>query len=193
LQPKIDKGLLLHFVTSSFSTFQLLLEKRLPVQPVAAFTTIDIYFDGCDQIDKNLNVLKSGGGIHTQEKLVASMAKEFIILGDEAKFVKSLSTRFPVVIEFLPQSFRYVPDQVQRVFPGTKTTCRTGDKKDGMVTTENGNYLLDVWFDEFPELSTINPQLKNITGVVETSLFYGMADKAIIAGKDGVKSLERKN
>jgi len=34
------------------------------------------------QIDEHLNVLKSGAGIHTSEKLLAAMATEFIILAD---------------------------------------------------------------------------------------------------------------
>ncbi len=59
------------------------------------------------------------------------------------------------------------------------------------VITENGNYLLDVWFGKWPGLSTINPLLKSITGIVETSLFYNLVNKAIIAGKEGIKILER--
>ena len=66
-----------------------------------------------------------------------------------------------------------------------------GDKKDGPVVTENGNYLLDVYFESWPDLAGINHSLKNITGVVETSLFYGLASKAIIAGENGVAVLEK--
>ncbi len=69
---------------------------------------------------------------------------------------------------------------------------RINDKKDGAVITENGNYLLDVYFESWPTLSSINPALKNISGVVETSLFYGMAHKAIIAGENGVVVLDKK-
>ena len=74
------------------------------VQPIAAFKSIDIYFDGCDQLDSELNALKIGGGIHTQEKLLASMANEFILIGDESKLVQNFDNRFPVVIELLPQA-----------------------------------------------------------------------------------------
>ena len=61
------------------------------------------------------------------------------------------------------------------------------DRKDGAIITERGNYLIDIWFNELPVLETINPLLKAITGVVETSLFYGMAHAAILAGINGIQ------
>ena len=78
-------------------------------------------------------------------------------------------------------------------FPHSKSAYRNriSEKKDGYVITENGNYLLDVWLGEWPDLSTINPLLKSVTGIVETSLFYKLANKAIIAGEEGIKFLER--
>ena len=191
LQPQLLKGLCARFVTSSFSTLQLLLKYNLPVEPVASFKSIDIYFDGCDQVDIQLNALKSGGGIHTQEKLLASMAKRFVLLADESKLVKQFNASLPMVVELLPQAVRYVPAYIENHFPGCRIAYRISEKKDGCVITENGNYLLDVWFTQWPELNAVNQLMKSIAGVVETSLFLQLAHTAIIAGKDGVKILER--
>jgi len=191
LKQEIDNGLQLTFVTSSFTTLQLLLKSNFPVQQIASVKTIDIYFDGCDQLDKQLNALKSGGGIHTHEKLCASMAGEFVLIGDEAKYVETFDTCFPLVVELIPEAFSFVPAEINKAFGDVKTAYRMGDKKDGPVITANGNYLLDVYFKSWPGLSTINPTLKAITGIVETSLFYNIAHKAIIAGNEGVKVLER--
>jgi len=47
------------------------------------------------------------------------------------------------------------------------------------------------YFEQWPILSSINQTFKNIAGVVETSLFYGMAHKAIIAGQNGVSVLHK--
>ncbi len=191
LTEKKKTGLDIKLLTSSFNTRQLLLQKGFTVLSAADVTTIDIYFDGCDQVDKNLHALKSGGGIHTQEKLLASMAKQFILAGDEAKYVEQFTKACPLVIEFLPEALQFVPARLHQLFPDVKTVIRIGDKKDGAVITANGNYLLDVWFNTWPELSQINPMIKAITGVVETSLFYNLAHKAIIAGKDGVRVIEK--
>src|ERR1700679_1158638 len=78
------------FTSSSFKTTNLLHERGLRVISPALLKHIDIYFDGCDQFDAELNALKSGGGIHTTEKIPASMAEEFILIGDEGKYVEKL-------------------------------------------------------------------------------------------------------
>lgn len=189
LKQAIEDGLEVKLVTSSFSTLQLLQKNSLPVNPTASFKEIDIYFDGCDQFDKQLNALKSGGGIHTHEKLLASMAKQFILVGDETKLVNKFDEKYPLVVEILPQACAFVPFKIAQLFPNAKSSIRMNDRKDGPVITENGNYLIDIYFEVWPALSEINPELKKIPGVVETSLFYAIAKKAIIAGEKGISIL----
>ncbi|MEP6749936.1 MAG: ribose 5-phosphate isomerase A [Bacteroidota bacterium] len=191
LSEEIKNGLKLQLTTSSFTTHQLLLQKGLIVQPIFNFETIDIYFDGCDQFDKNLNALKSGGGIHTREKMLASMANEFFLVGDETKYADSLDTKFPLVVEILPEALRYAPAYLLKLFSAVKIAIRVSDKNDGPVITANGNYLLDVWFTAWPDLKKLNESVKKITGVVETSLFCNLANKAIIATRDKIKIVEK--
>ncbi|CAN5569480.1 ribose 5-phosphate isomerase A [soil metagenome] len=191
LAEQAQKGFQIQLLTSSFTTRQLLLQHGFAVVPVADIEKIDIYFDGCDQVDHNLQALKSGGGIHTREKLLASMATRFIIAGDDSKYVDRFTTNCPLVIEFLPEALRYVPARIQQLFAGTKTGLRMGNKKDGATITDNGNYLLDVWFDSWPDLHELNNTMKNITGVIETSLFHNLVQAVIIAGKDGVRMIEK--
>ncbi|MBD0332622.1 MAG: ribose 5-phosphate isomerase A, partial [Chitinophagaceae bacterium] len=142
LRHEIENGLEVKFVTSSFSTNELLLKNKFTVLPTASLSKIDIYFDGCDQLDKELNALKSGGGIHTQEKLLASMADQFVLIGDETKLVDNFDNSFPVVIEVLPEAAAFVPAKILNLFPGASSSFRKSDKKDGYVITDNGNYLL---------------------------------------------------
>ncbi|HMC83941.1 MAG TPA: ribose 5-phosphate isomerase A [Chitinophagaceae bacterium] len=191
LAEEIDKGLNVQLVTSSFTTQQLLLQKGLVVQPASSFDTIDIYFDGCDQLDKDLHALKCGGGIHTREKILASMATQFILVGDETKYAEALETKFPLAIEVLPESFRYVIKCMEKIFPSVKIAVRKSDKNDGPCITADGNYLLDAKFEAWPRLEQINPTIKAITGVVETSLFYNLAHTAIIATKEKIKILDK--
>ena len=190
---KVRNGLEVTVLTSSFTTHRLLLENGFLVRSTAEFDAIDIYLDGCDQLDKNLNALKSGGGIHTHEKLLASMARQFILVGDESKYSEHFDPGYPLVIEFLPEAWLFLNASLQKMFPGAKNILRMNDKKDGPVITANDNYLLDVWFSAWPHLYTINTSVKMITGVVETSLFYNLAHQAILAGNDGIRILERGN
>ncbi|MEO6232805.1 MAG: ribose 5-phosphate isomerase A [Ferruginibacter sp.] len=192
LNEKINKGLKIEILTSSYATRKLLEGFGINLVEANRVSSIDIYFDGCDQVDKNLNALKSGGGIHTQEKILASMAKEFMIVGDEGKYVNSFDIRYPLVIEILPQAIRYVTSIIEKEYPGVATSLRINDKRDGAVLSDNGNYLLDVFFKEWPELSVVNNTVKYITGVVETSLFYNIASSFIMGGKDGVRILSKR-
>lgn len=178
-------------VTSSFNTHQLLLEKGFRVKHISAVSQLDIYFDGCDQFDHQLNALKSGGGIHTREKLLAAMANKFILVGDGAKYVVQLHTTFPVVIEVIPEAVPFVMSQVKKLFSTANPVIRLGVKKDGAVITENGNLLIDIWFLSFPLLDSLNQRLKEIPGILETSFFYNMAHAAIIAGKKGVEIIRK--
>jgi ribose 5-phosphate isomerase A len=177
----------LTLVSSSFKTMALMTEQGLNVRSIALTKSLDIYFDGCDQFDIELNALKSGGGIHTSEKILASMAVEFILIGDTAKFVNQLDTTYPLVIEVLPAALPLVMRQLSGYFPDARITIRMSDKKDGAVISDNGNLLLDVYFTPMPALHTLNGLVKMIPGVVEHSLFYRLAVKAIIAGPEGIQ------
>ena len=186
-----DNGLSIKLCSSSFATNKLLEEYNFNILNIASVSTLDIYFDGCDQFDKDLHALKSGGGIHTMEKLLASMAKEFVLVGDDTKYVETFDTKFPLVIELLPQSLAFVQYQLEKTYPLAKPVLRMSNAKDGAVITEHGNYLIDIWFNEWPKLETINSILKSTSGIIETSLFYNIARKAVIAGENGVSVINR--
>jgi ribose 5-phosphate isomerase A len=175
------------FVSSSFKTNAYLQQHGLTVKPSAMVKHLDIYFDGCDQFDQELSALKSGGGIHTSEKILASMASEFILMGDETKLVPRLNTTYPLVIEILPQALQIVLDRIQAAFPDAAIKLRMSNQKDGAVISENGNLLADIQFAILPQWQQLNTQVKMIPGIVEHSLFYQMATKAVIAGENGIR------
>jgi len=174
------------FTSSSFKTTNLLQENGLKIVPPALLKHIDIYFDGCDQFDVELNALKSGGGIHTTEKILASMADEFILIGDEGKYSEKLDTKYPLVVEILPQALQIVLDRLANDFPGAQIKLRISNQKDGAVITENGNMLADIFFEKVIAPEILNIKVKMIPGVVEHSLFYKMATKALLAGEKGI-------
>ena len=172
-------------VTSSFTTRLLLEKSGLPVKEMGATVSIDQYFDGCDQFDAALNALKSGGGIHTREKIAASMAREFILLGDESKYAERLDGKYPLVIEVIPDALALVLARLPEIFEGAAPLIRMNDKTDGAAISGNGNYLIDCRFTRFPEPAVLNEKVGLLPGVLEHSLFYGMAHRAILAGDQG--------
>ena len=73
------------------------------------------------------------------------------------------------------------PDPPQR-FPGAG---------DAPFVTDQGNLILDCAFGTIPEPEVLAFSLKRVPGVVEHGLFLGLADLAIVAGRDGVKAMRR--
>ncbi|HEY4061045.1 MAG TPA: ribose 5-phosphate isomerase A [Puia sp.] len=174
-------------ISSSFITRRLLRQLGFAVQEMETTSRVDLYFDGCDQFDWRLSALKSGGGIHTSEKVLAAMADEFIIVGDSSKKVDKLDGVYPVVVEVIPEALAYVSDRVKKFFGPMRSELRLSDKKDGAVITERGNFLIDNWFSPFPEPALLNERLISISGILEHSLFFNMAHKAVIAGPGGIE------
>jgi ribose 5-phosphate isomerase A len=193
LSAKTAQGLKIQVVTSSFKTRLLCQQKGIPLTEIGLVERLDLYFDGCDQLDARLNALKSGGGIHAREKLLASMADEFVLLGDEAKYVPHFTGQFPVVVDVLPEALHFVQKKIKSRVSGARPEVRMSSQKDGAVITEHGNLLLDIWLDAFPDPAGLHDQLKSITGVVETSLFIGLARKALIASPEGVEVVQKKD
>ncbi|MDR3714619.1 MAG: ribose 5-phosphate isomerase A [Puia sp.] len=188
----IADGFSVKVLTSSFTTRQLLIESGIDTPDLASGLRPELYLDGCDQVDKDLNALKSGGGIHMHEKLLASLSDRFVIIGDESKYTERFSERYPLVIEVIPEALYYVPAQIRKLYNGSRLVLRTHERTDGAVITRNGNYLFDIWFQQWPSPAEVNPLCKAIPGILETSLFYGLAEQAILAGENGIRVLEKK-
>lgn len=124
-----DTTLKIKVVTPSDSTKALCIEKGLMVLDLAYVNYVDIAFDGCDECDESLHALKSGGGIHTREKLIGTMADQYILLVDESKLSKQLTFNHPIVLEVLPVAYHFVVSQVEAL--GGKVVWRRANNKDG--------------------------------------------------------------
>lgn len=175
--------------SSSFDTGMLLHAKGFKMVEPSLITRLDMYFDGCDVFDRQLNALKSGGGIHVMEKLLASAADRFVLLGDAGKFRATLDPKYPVAIEFLPEARSIISSKIPLLFPGTRFIQRMSTEKNGALISDNGNMLADVYFEVFPDPELLNVQMQMIPGIVGHSLFYRMAHEAVISGDNGVEHI----
>jgi ribose 5-phosphate isomerase A len=182
---KVTKDLNVKIVTPSFKTKMYCINEGLEVLHTCAVDKISVAFDGCDEVDENLNALKSGGGIHTMEKLIANMAEDYILLVDDAKFVQTLTFKYPVVLEILKDSLKYVEKKVIEL--GGQPNVRKSSAKDGLTISDNGHLLMDVHFHDVKDVFELENSLKSICGVIDTSLFTSVVTKVIIASKEGIK------
>ena len=186
---KENKDLNVKVVTPSVKTKMFCIENGLEVLHNCSVDKVDVAFDGCDEVDENLNALKSGGGIHTKEKLIASMANDYILLVDDTKVVKTLTFKHPVVLEIFEDSLKYVERLVIEL--GGNPTIRNSSQKDGFTISDNGNLLMDVIFYNVQDIYELENSLKNICGVIETSLFTNVVTKALVASDSGIRVISK--
>ena len=176
-------------VSPSSKTVLLAQKMGLTVLNTQYVDHVDIAFDGCDEVDSHLNALKSGGGIHMQEKIIASMADEYIVLVDESKFHETLAFKVPVVVEVLPKAYSVVKKKLEKL--NGNVELRTASNKDGFLMSDEGNILLDVYFDGVKDIRLLNQTLLMMPGVVDTSLFVDILTGMILVNDKGVFKKER--
>ncbi|MEE1312253.1 MAG: ribose 5-phosphate isomerase A [Lachnospiraceae bacterium] len=176
-------------VTPSGDTMELCIKHHIPVLPLEMADAIDLAFDGCDEVDQELNALKSCGGIHTREKIVASMAKDYVLLADEKKYEKHLAFEHPVTVEVVRSGRSYVKKCLEEL--GATVTERKSAQKMGLVISDDGHYLMEASFLEVKDVKALAEKLDAITGIVDHSLFYQVASKAIIAKDDEIFVIEK--
>lgn len=128
----------------------------------------DWTFDGADEIDSNHNMIKGRGGAMFKEKLLISSSPRTYIIADPSKMVSKLGSRFPVPVEIYPDALTHAAQALESLTP-KEMKLRMAQGKDGPIITENGNLILDVWFDNIPD--NLENSIKSITGVIESGLF----------------------
>lgn len=177
-------------VPTSFQSRMSCLKLGIPVCEMQDASSLDLAIDGADEVDPHLDLIKGGGASLTREKIVAAMARQFVAVVDESKLVARLGQSFAIPIEVLPSALAYVEKTIASL--EGSSTLRLGVAKDGPVITDNGQFILDLRFPPTVDLRAVDKALHATPGVVETGLFFGFAQKALVARATTVETLERK-
>jgi ribose 5-phosphate isomerase A len=181
LAKRIRGGLFIKAVASSFRSEDLAKKLGIQLIPFSEVDAIDVYIDGADEIDNDLNLIKGGGGALLREKILAFDAKEFIVIADSSKRVENLG-RFPLPVEVVPFGLELTVKQLQKL--GCTISLRVEDNK--TYTTDNGNLVIDCDFKKIEIVQQLHDSINNIPGVVENGLFLKtMVTKLIIGYNNG--------
>lgn len=177
-------------VPSSYQAYQLAVQHQIPLTNLDINPELVMTVDGADEVDRNLNLTKGGGGALFQEKVVASASEKLIIIADESKLVEKLASKFLIPIEVLPFSLGVVKKKIKNM--GIEPIVRQAEKKMGPVVTDNGNFIIDLKFPKpIDDPAKVAIDLKMIPGVIETGLFIGMTDEVHVGKEDGVYILKK--
>ena len=166
-------------VTTSFQGEVLASELGIPLKALSAVSEIDLAIDGADEVDPRFQLIKGGGACHVQEKLVAALAKKFIVVVDSSKIVQKLNLDFQLPVEVLPSAWKQVKKALEEI--GGNGNLRMAQKKAGPIVTDQGNLILDLTFENGinrPEI--LESQINNIPGVLENGLFVNLTDEVLV-------------
>ena len=166
-------------VASSEGSADRLRSHGIEVFDLNQVDSVTIYIDGADETNPQLELIKGGGAALTREKIVTAVAKEFVCIADESKWVDSLGT-FPLPVEVIPMARSHVARELVKL--GGDPVWREG------VVTDNGNIILDV-HHLYPMASVceLEEKINHITGVVTNGLFaLKPADILFLATQNGI-------
>jgi ribose 5-phosphate isomerase A len=180
-----EEGLRLIGVPTSFQSRILCQQVGIPVQDLQDSASLDLAIDGADEVDPEFNAIKGGGAAHTREKVVATMARQFVLIVDQSKMVPALGTGFPIPIEIIPVALSFVTKIIQGL--GGDPQLRMGIRKDGPVVTDNGQFVLDARFQPGTDLRAVDRMLHHTPGVVDTGLFFDLAVKVLVGQTESLQ------
>lgn len=163
----------------------------MPLTTLEEIPELDLGIDGADEIGPELALIKGGGGALLREKIVAAACREMIVIADETKLVETLGAfALPIEVnEFgLGATKAAIRDAAAKLSLSGEIRLRERDGKP--FVTDGGHLILDASFGRIPKPRALSDALHAIPGVVEHGLFLDMASRAVLAGAQGVRTLQ---
>lgn len=178
------RGLRFLAIPTSVATGQRAAAAGIALTSFAEHGRIDLTIDGADELEGGtLNLIKGRGGALLREKIVAAASDRLVIIADVHKQVARLGALAPVPVEIA--AFGSEPTQASLEALGCTASLRRGPKGDPFET-DGGNHILDCRFGPINAPARLEADIGRIVGVVESGLFVGRADLALVADLDGV-------
>ena len=173
-------------VASSETTAARLKSHGITVFDLNEIDSMPVYIDGADEITPQGAMIKGGGAALTREKIVASVADQFICIADGSKLVDVLGN-FALPVEVIPMAQAVVGRRLAAL--GGQPRLRMKDGKP--LVTDNGCLIIDVAGLEIRNPLELEATINNIVGVVTVGLFamHG-ANVCLLVTAQGVKTLK---
>ena len=98
LGERVAAGLNVICVPTSEATRAQAERLGIPLTTLDETPELDLTVDGADEIDRELRLIKGGGGALLREKIVATASNRMVVIADESKVVPALGA-FPLPVE----------------------------------------------------------------------------------------------
>lgn len=163
-------------VATSKETEELAAGLGIPLGSLSAIDSLDVTFDGADEVDPKLDLIKGYGRALVREKVVAASSRSLVILVGEEKLVPALGARGRLPIEVVPFALPFCERHLTSLGLQPQADLRDGQ----LFVTDNGNHILDCHISAIPNPEQLEATLRAIPGVVGTGLFLNMASVVLV-------------
>ncbi len=188
LARRVKDGLSVRAVPTSERTAALAGGLGIPLATLAEVGRLDVTFDGADEVDPQLDLIKGYGGALVREKIVAASSDRLVILVGEEKLVDRLGQRGRLPVEVIPFGAALARERLRAL--GCEPELRkTADGEP--YRTDNGNLILDCRLGPIEKPGELDTAISGIPGVLGTGLFIGLADAVVVQRGDDVEVLRR--
>jgi len=187
LGERVRQGLRVQGVATSEAIATQARKEGIPLLDLAGSRVLDQDFDGADEVDPELNLIKGLGGALLREKVVASAARRLVILVGQEKQVPRLGSHGILPIEVVPFALDFCRERLRDLGLPAKVRMAGAQR----FVTDNGNHILDGEISPLDDPASLDRSLHEIPGIVETGLFLAMADVVLIQTDSGVSERHR--
>lgn len=192
LGERVREGLKIRGIPTSVQTRDLATSVGIPLTTLdevqhLGLQPIDVTIDGADEFDKQLRLIKGGGGALLREKVIASASKQEVIIADSSKLVAVLG-KFPLPVEVIPFAQSLIAARIAAL--GATVKLRKDTKGNPFISDE-GHHILDCSFGQIPDPPALARTLSDMPGIVEHGLFIDLATVVLVAKGENVTELRR--
>lgn len=167
------------------------IEMGLKVESFSGLTSLDLLFDGADEVDGHLRMLKGQHGALARQRILAHAARRAVYLVNESKLVQRLGTRNTLPICIFEFGLTWIREELRKIgLSGVVRRTLEGQP----FRTEHHHLVLDVSLGEQHKPDEVAAFLDRCVGVIEHGLFLTEAHEVIVESPDGrVRRLAREH
>lgn len=186
LAERVKEGLKVEGVPTSQHTADLAEQLGIPLTSLEDVPELAVTFDGADEVDPQLNLIKGYGRALVREKVVAASSRKLVILVDSSKLVPVLGSRGRLPVEVLPFALPLCRRRLREL------GCQPPEEMaDELALSDNGNIILDCQIGPLSDPVRLDQAIRDIPGVVGVGLFLGMADTVLVQEGTTVRTMHR--
>ena len=176
LAQRVAGGLDVRGVPTSETTARLARQLGIKLVSLDDVDAVDVAVDGADEVDPGSDLIKGYGGALLRERVVASVARRFVILVGAEKLVPVLGSRGRLPVEVVPFAAATARRRLETL--GYPCDVRIADGQP--VVTDNGNLLLDCRLGAMKDPRAVEAGVRAIPGVAATGLFLDMRPTVLV-------------